>query len=331
MSRLGAALSFAPIEIGLLNIMSGRALNLSERLFTGLLHQALPGAPFRLRFFASEEAVRTEQPVSWTGTAYEPVSALLDGASFPPVHAMVVTGKGPQAPDLRAEPAWPDLARLAEWAEEHGVPVMWSCLAAHAAVLHLSGIRTRRLPRKLTGLFPCERGPNGTLTLPGLPPSWSTPHSRYNGLPEAELVANGYEILSRSEAAGVDTFIRQGSALSLFCQGHPEYERDTLLIEYRRDARSFLAGASDQYPDIPADYFDPKTESELAQLRADLSRRADSSGSARLDAVLNAGARTLRASWRASAAQLCASWLTQALPRGDQARPATHRTEALVE
>ena len=43
-----------------------------------------------------------------------------------------------------------------------------------------------------------------------------------------------------------------------------------------------------------------------------------------------AGAR-LGAGWRASAAQLYASWLGQALPRRGQACPARSRTEAFVE
>ena len=34
---------------------------------------------------------------------------------------------------------------------------------------------------------------------------------------------------------GVDTFIKQDAGLFIFFQGHPEYEAQTLMGEYRRD------------------------------------------------------------------------------------------------
>jgi homoserine O-succinyltransferase len=83
----------------------------------------------------------------------------------------------------------------------------------------------------------------------------------------------------RSEEAGADIFIKnQGSrSLFVFLQGHPEYEADTLLLEYRRDVKRFLAGQRDVYPVMPHGYFDAQIADTLAQLqrRAEADRREE--------------------------------------------------------
>ena len=99
-------------------------------------------------------------------------------------------------------------------------------------------------------MFACTpAGPHPLLA--GVDRSWRIPHSRLNDLPEGELVARGYEILTRSEAVGVDVFIKSGPPLFLFAQGHPEYDPETLLYEYRRDRKAFESGALSAPPDPP--------------------------------------------------------------------------------
>src|SRR5262249_2865220 len=130
----------------------------------------------------------------------------------------------------------------------------WSCLAAHAAVLHLDGILRQRLDDKRFGIFQYIQAATHDLTA-GVPARVGTPHSRWNDLPERELRSCGYSILTRSDATGVDTFVKQKKSLFVFFQGHPEYEADTLLLEYRRDIKRYLGGESDRYPSQPNGYF----------------------------------------------------------------------------
>ena len=51
--------------------------------------------------------------------------------------------------------------------------------------------------------------------------------------------------------------MKQRKSLFVFFQGHPEYEADTLLLEYRRDIKRFLRRESDVYPQIPKGYTNP--------------------------------------------------------------------------
>ena len=88
-------------------------------------------------------------------------------------------------------------------------------------------------------------------------------HSRHNEIRERDLVTHGYQILTRSNVAGVDIFARQFQSRFIFFQGHPEYDASSLQREYMRDLARFLADERDDYPEIPAGYFDAATIEQL--------------------------------------------------------------------
>src|SRR5262249_3032899 len=179
---------------------------------------------------------------------------------------LIVTGNEPRTPDLRAEPYWRTLAKIVDWAETNTRSTIWSCLAAHAAVLHMDGIRRHPLTEKCFGVFTSAVRAEHPL-MRGLPARVTIPHSRWNELREADLRAAGYSILTRSDEAGVDIFARQENSLFLFFHGHPEYEARTLMGEYRRDVRRFLRGERETYPSFPHDYFDEGMATRLAEFR----------------------------------------------------------------
>ena len=54
------------------------------------------------------------------------------------------------------EPYWAALSQVVDWARDNTASTIWSCLAAHAAVLHVDGIERRPLADKLFGVFDCE-------------------------------------------------------------------------------------------------------------------------------------------------------------------------------
>ena len=53
---------------------------------------------------------------------------------------------------------------MADWAQENAHSTVWSCLAAHAAILHMDGIGRRKREDKLFGIFECARGSDHPLT-----------------------------------------------------------------------------------------------------------------------------------------------------------------------
>jgi homoserine O-succinyltransferase len=254
-----------PIVIGLVNNMPNAALESTERQFRELLSAASNDVPVRLRLFALPQVPRGEAGRSHIERHYEDVNELwstrLDG--------LIVTGTEPRARALPDEPYWTILTRLIDWAEEHTTSTIWSCLAAHAVVLHRDGICRRRLAVKLSGVFEFNKVAEHEIVA-GSATRWYIPHSRFHDLPEDALISRGYCILANSPEAGVDMFLRQGAGLSIFLQGHPEYDVVALLREYRRDIRRFLAGERDEYPEMPCDYLDEPTEAAFHNLRHQL-------------------------------------------------------------
>ncbi|MGH6955857.1 MAG: homoserine O-acetyltransferase/O-succinyltransferase family protein, partial [Caulobacteraceae bacterium] len=205
---------------------------------------------------------------------------------------------------------WPDLARVVDWADGDGLPTVWSCLGAHAAVLRLNGVRRRALPAKLSGVFESRIAGDDPL-IAGAPARLATPHSRQNGLAEADLAAAGYRILTRSPEAGVDAFARRsGKGVALFLQGHPEYDAGTLMREYCRDVGRFLRGERPRHPASPAHYLAASVERELSAL-AERSARRPSPELMPLYAAALSRAEPAQ-TWRPFALTLYRNWLGEA-------------------
>lgn len=250
--------SGAELTIGLINNMPDAALKATERQFVKLLRAA--AGPHRIRFhcFSLPTVMRSPDAKWHVASEYSDLSDLrrsrFDG--------LIVTGAEPIAPELDQEPYWRDLTDLIDWARTNTRSTIWSCLAAHAAVLHLDGIRRRRLPAKCHGIFDCAVVTDDTLTRDA-PAPLKVPHSRLNELAEGDLAEAGYQVLTRSAEAGVDIFARQYSSRFVFFQGHPEYDALSLQREYLRDIGRYLARERETYPRLPVCYFDAATEDRL--------------------------------------------------------------------
>lgn len=245
------------VTVGLVNNMKDGALEATERQFMSLLDAASQGLVIRLRFYRLPGVSRDTADTPYT-KRYSDIETLWDEE----IDGLIVTGREPSTARLEDEPYWESFVRLLTWAQDHTRSTIWSCLAAHAAVLHMDGIPRVRSTFKHCGLFDCDVLSDHPMTA-GAPPRFRLPHSRWNGLEEMQLVEHGYEILTRSERVGVDAFVRRTRSLFLFFQGHPEYEANTLLLEYRRDVARYLRGEALSYPSLPQGYFDNETMAAL--------------------------------------------------------------------
>jgi homoserine O-succinyltransferase len=282
--------------------MSDAAFRATERQFVSLLEGASEDIPVRLLLYALPGIERKGGSRHHAESFYSSVESLgqtrLDG--------LIVTGREPLTPDLRSETYWESFTGLLGWARENTYSTVWSCLAAHAAVLYLDGIERRKSEQKHFGVLECT-GMQFHPLLTGAPSRFCVPHSRWNGVAEEELADRGYSVLARSDCAGVDTFVKQDKSLFIFFQGHPEYEADTLLREYRRDAARYLRGESDSYPRIPAGYFNLATAEALESLRVEALERRNEQLLERVSAVLENP--EIENTWRTTAAVIYRNWL----------------------
>lgn len=246
------------LTIGLINNMPDTALKATERQFMKLLRAAAGSRRIRFHCFSLPSVKRSPEAKWHVESEYSDLADLkrrkFDG--------LIVTGAEPVAPELDQEPYWRDLIELIDWAKVNTRSTIWSCLAAHAAVLHLDHIQRRRLPAKCHGIFDCEAVTDDALTR-AAPAPFKVSHSRLNEIAESDLDEAGYQVLTRSAQAGVDVFVRQYASRFVFFQGHPEYDALSLQREYLRDIGRYLARERETYPHLPVSYFDAATEEKL--------------------------------------------------------------------
>jgi homoserine O-succinyltransferase/O-acetyltransferase len=294
------------IEIALVNNMPDSALQMTEQQFAGLLAAAGGDYNIRIRLFSFPELIRGQAGRAYIAQHYESIEQLWSGD----FDGMIVTGAEPRTAALPGEVYWPSLTRLVNWAIETSTPTIWSCLAAHGAVLQLDGIERTRLSEKISGVFRCTKSGDHTL-VSGLPVTWRVPHSRLNTLDADRLTAAGYEIVSFSDEAGVDAFVLHRGASFVFFQGHPEYDAGALFREYRRDVGRFLAGTMEKYPEMPRGYFTEEMVRAFTAFRA-LAHRLRSREL--LDEFPGSDARTIPPhSWRDLGVRLYSNWLASTI------------------
>jgi len=250
------------LTIGLVNNMPDSALQATERQFTQLLKAAAGDSRIHFHCF-SLPSIKRSQIASQIIEGHYADIADLDRLH---IDALIVTGAEPNAATLPEEPFWPELTAVIDWAEANTRSTIWSCLAAHAAVLHLDGIERQRLDAKCSGIFDCSKAADDGL-LRNVSSPLKISHSRFNALRSSDLAARGYRVLTESAEAGVDIFAKQLRSQFIFFQGHPEYDALSLQREYLRDITRFLAGQRDVYPAFPRNYFTSETEHRLTNFQ----------------------------------------------------------------
>jgi homoserine O-succinyltransferase len=291
------------LEVGLLNNMPDGALAATERQYLRLFQAAGGDRLVRLHFFSLPAVTRSAEAKARLDTVYHEIAKLkqakLDG--------LIVTGAEPKTELLQQEPYWPELAEIIDWAKVNTTSTIWSCLAAHAAVLHLDDIARRRLPTKCSGVFASTKAVDDLLT-DGLRWPLRIFHSRLNDLSEAELVAKNYRVLTRAPGAGVDIFSKRYKSLFVFFQGHPEYDPLSLRGEYLRDVGRFLSGAQENYPAAPAGYFDTETSAALDELHLRALNKPNRAMVGECRDILERS--TVNADRRGAATTIFRNWLT---------------------
>lgn len=301
----------AVLTIGLVNNMPDSALQATERQFMRLLEAASGNNRIRFHCFSLPSVKRSPPAKHRVDAQYRDIADL----DHLQIDGLIVTGAEPNAATLPEEPFWKDLGKIIDWAETNTRSTIWSCLAAHAAVLHCDGIERKRLGAKCSGIYDCSKVTDDWLTA-DVPPLLKVAHSRVNELQASDLTAHGYQLLTESREVGVDIFAKQLRSRFIFFQGHPEYDALSLQREYLRDVTRFLSGERNTYPAIPAGYFEAETEAKLA----DFQKRARVERKLPLSAELPGLRIRPNVAANAAATAIFKNWLDYL---SDSARPAT--------
>ena len=246
--------------VALVNNMPDSAFVETEEQFRQVTACAPNGA--RIDLYTITEIPRSEAVTSVIQARYRGLDELW---AHPP-DALIVTGTEPKCDRLDHEPYWPQLARLMEWAANSVPTTLLSCLAPTRSLCCSTGLSACGAIRSAAA---CSKGslPTADICLPEDSETGSGTPFRLNGVPEAELVRAGYEIVigsGPSRAGWAVATCQRGNGQFVLCQGHPEYGALSLLREYRRDVRRSLLGTDARpYPRLPEGYLAPEAAASL--------------------------------------------------------------------
>ena len=247
-----------PLEIAIINLMADK-ITTERQLALWLGNTTLQ---VNLTFVATDAYVRgvangrepRNTPAAHILKFYRPFSEVrrkkFDG--------LIVTGVNALKPRVEQESFWPDVADVLKWSTRHAFSSLFLCWGAKAALKHFHDVDSHRGEQKLFGLFEHRLISDRTGLLFGFPDLFPVPVSRWKS-PKREdvLRAPALEIVADSAEAGPNILVEaepfdEGRKLfprRAYVLNHPEYETETLGVEYRRDS-----AAEPEYP-LPRHYF----------------------------------------------------------------------------
>lgn len=153
---------------------------------------------------------------------------------------LVITGAPVELLEFEDVDYWPELVELLEWSRRNVFSTMHVCWGAQAALFHHYGVPKHTLPEKMFGVFSHQVLAPRSRILSGFDQGFFAPHSRHTTVEAADIeAADGLELLAVSPEAGV-YMAASTDGREVFVTGHPEYDPDTLQMEYQRDVERGL-------------------------------------------------------------------------------------------
>lgn len=173
---------------------------------------------------------------------------------------LIITGAPLELKEYTEVTYWEELKSIMEWSKTNVTSTLHVCWGAQAGLYYHYGVPKHLLSEKKFGIFKHRILNRKSPIVRGFDDVFHAPHSRYTEIrrEDVEKIPE-LELLSVSDEAGVFMVLGQGGK-QIFITGHPEYDRLTLDIEYKRDIAKGLDIK------IPENYYtnnDPSIKPEL--------------------------------------------------------------------
>ena len=251
------------LHIGLLNMMPDAALAPTERQFMRLVGSGNRIAQFYVHPFSFDSIERGEQAAEHIHKYYESFADLQEQG----LDALIITGANPKSRDITRENFWRPLTEVLDWARQNVTSVLCACLATHATVKYFHSIERIPLSSKRWGVFPHRVADRVHPLVRNINTRFDVPHSRWNEVTRDQLERAGIDTLVEGTSAGVHLAVSADMFRFVYFQGHPEYDRTSLLKEYKREVSRFLCNDIDDYPPQPVNYFTPAAQPLLERYK----------------------------------------------------------------
>ena len=141
------------------------------------------------------------------------------------------------------------LKQIMEWTKTHVHCTLHSCWGSFAGLYYHYGIQKRDHVPKLSGIYSHRMIKKNSPLFRGFDDVFYAPHSRATEITAEQIEAvPELEIMAVSEEAGV-AIAKTVDSRQFFITCHPEYDSDTLKLEYERDLEKGMN------PLVPVNYF----------------------------------------------------------------------------
>ena len=230
-----------PLEIALVNLMPLKNETEIQML------RSLSNTPLQVNmtFVAMEHHDSKNTPITHLNKFYNKFSEVkhrrFDG--------LIITGAPVELLEFEEVNYWDEIVEIMDWSQTNVTSSIFLCWAAQAAYYHFYGIQKYFLDEKLSGIYRHRVYHRKTPLVRGFDDVFLAPHSRNTQVSRGDIAhIPGVTILAESDEAGV--FLAMADeGKKIFVMGHPEYDRNTLDYEYKRDMDRGL------HPNIPVNYY----------------------------------------------------------------------------
>lgn len=148
---------------------------------------------------------------------------------------MIITGAPVENLQFDEVDYWEELCEIMRWTKTNVQTTLHICWGAQAALYYHYGVNKHQLDKKVFGIFEHKLLTSFCPLFRGFDDIFYVPHSRHTTiLAEDILKVPNLELLSVSDEAGVYA-VKSTDGSQIFITAHPEYDDETLSIEYFRD------------------------------------------------------------------------------------------------
>ncbi|MBQ9031674.1 MAG: homoserine O-succinyltransferase [Parasporobacterium sp.] len=229
-----------PLEIVLVNLMP-----LKEDTEIQML-RSLSNTPLQVNlYFVAPHHISKNTPMSHLNQFYLKFEDIKDRR----FDGLIITGAPVEMLEFEEVDFWEEIVSIMDWSVTHVTSTIFLCWAAQAAFYHFYGIRKRLLNQKLSGIYSHKVHHRKTPLVRGFDDIFLAPHSRHTETSLREVSRHKeITVLGDSEEAGLFLAMAE-EGRKIFVMGHPEYDRNTLDYEYKRDMKKGMN------PQIPVNYY----------------------------------------------------------------------------
>lgn len=162
---------------------------------------------------------------------------------------LIITGAPVELMEFEEVDYWKELCRIMDWSSTHVHSTLHICWGAQAGLYYHYGIQKYRLPKKASGVFEHRLLKPKSPLVRGFDDRFYAVHSRNTDVKIEDVEAvDDLEIVAVSDEVGL-YIVKSVDSRRFFVFGHPEYDTDTLKLEYERDVKRGIN------PEIPVNYF----------------------------------------------------------------------------